>query len=117
MELTSKKIGQICMVQVSGVVDSETVDGFAAELNRLTDGGERLIVLDMAGLKYINTAGLSLIADLFKKTSHAMGSLKLLHVTEPIRELLDIVRFTRIIDLYDDEQEAIESFLTGGDER
>ncbi len=98
------------MVRVSGVVDSETVEAFGETLERVMEEGCYNLVLDIEGLTYINTAGLSIIADAFKKCSQNRGSLKILRAAEPIRELLDVVRFTKIIDMFEDEGEALASF-------
>jgi anti-anti-sigma factor len=103
-------MGEIAMVRIAGVVDSETVDRFGETLNKIFDEGCYNMVLDIDGLTYINTAGLSIIADAFKKSSQNKGHLKILRAGEAIRELLDVVRFTKIIDIYEDEEEAIGSF-------
>ena len=110
METRILKVGSVEIVKVSGVVDSETVDEFSSSLASLVEKGEFQILLDIEELSYINTAGLSVIADVFKKARQNQGSLKILNAPEPIKELLDIVRFTRIIDLFDDEEEALDSF-------
>lgn len=103
-------MGEIAMVRVSGVVDSETVDAFGQTIDNIFGEGCYNIVLDIDGLTYINTAGLSIIADAFKKSSQNKGQLKILRAGDAIRELLDVVRFTKIIDIYEDEEEAIGSF-------
>ncbi len=110
METHIQSVGSIAIVKVSGVVDSETVDDFSNSLTSLMEKGEFQILLDIEGLSYINTAGLSVIADVFKKARQNQGSLKILNTPEAIKELLEIVRFTRIIDLFDDEEEALDSF-------
>ncbi len=110
METHILKVGSVAIVKISGVVDSETVDEFSNSLTSLVEKGEYQIVLDIEDLSYINTAGLSVIADVFKKARQNQGSLKILNAPEAIRELLDIVRFTRIIDLFDDEDAALDSF-------
>jgi len=110
METHILKVGSVEIVKVSGVIDSETVDDFSSSLTSLVEKGEFQILLDIEELSYVNTAGLSVIADVFKKARQNQGSLKILNAPEPIKELLDIVRFTRIIDLFDDEDMALNSF-------
>jgi anti-anti-sigma factor len=113
MEIAVKKVGdmgEVAVIRVSGVVDSETVDRFGEVIEGVFKEGCYNLVLDIEGLTYINTAGLSIIADAFKKSSQNRGALKILHAEDAIKELLDVVRFTKIIDIYEDEAEAIESF-------
>jgi anti-anti-sigma factor len=113
MEITVNKVGdmgEIAIMEVSGVIDSETVDGFGEAIEKVFNEGCYNLVLDIDGLTYINTAGLSIIADSFKKSSQNKGALKILRAGDAIRELLDVVRFTKIIDIYEEEEEAINSF-------
>ena len=53
---------------------------------------------------------MSIIADAFKQSTQNKGALKILRANDAIRELLDVVRFTKIIDIYEDEEDAINSF-------
>jgi anti-sigma B factor antagonist len=113
MEISVSRVGdmgEIAVVKVSGVVDSETVDRFGETIEQIFKDGCYNIILDIGGLTYINTAGLSVIADAFKRSSQSKGALKILRAGDAIRELLDVVRFTKIIDIYEDEREAIGSF-------
>ena len=113
MEISVSRVGdmeEIAMIRVSGVVDSETVERFGETLEKVFEEGCCNIILNIDGLTYINPAGLSIIADALKKASQSRGSLKILKAGDAIRELLDVVRFTKIIDIYEDEEEAIESF-------
>jgi len=117
MEISVERLGEensVAALKVAGAVDSETVDRFSRTVRELLDEGCFRLVMDMEGLIYINTAGLSVIADAFKKAHQNGGSLKLVKVRPEIRELLDVVRFTRIIDIYDDMEEALRSFAPGG---
>ncbi|RJP26675.1 MAG: anti-sigma factor antagonist [Actinobacteria bacterium] len=103
-------LGEIAIVKVSGVVDSETVELFGETVERVFKEDCYNIVLDIDGLTYINTAGLSIIADAYKKSTQNKGALKILKAGDAIKELLDVVRFTKIIDIYEDEGEVIASF-------
>ncbi|MFW6113820.1 MAG: STAS domain-containing protein [Actinomycetota bacterium] len=103
-------MGEIAVVKVSGVVDSETIDDFGETIDKVLEDGCYNIILDIEGLSYINTAGLSIIADAFKKSGQNKGALKILKAGDAIRELLDVVRFTKIIDIFEDEEAAVESF-------
>ena len=113
MEIAVSRIGdmgEIAIVKVSGVVDSETVELFGETVEGVFNEECYNIILDIDGLSYINTAGLSIIADAYKKSTQNKGSLKILNAGEAIKELLDVVRFTKIIDIYDSEEEAVGSF-------
>ena len=103
-------MGEIAIIRVSGMIDSQTVDSFADTVAEVFAQGCHNIILDIDGLTYVNTAGLSVIADAYKKSTQNRGGLKILRAGDVIKELLDVVRFTRIIDIFEDEGEAIGSF-------
>jgi anti-sigma B factor antagonist len=113
MDIGVSRIGdmkEIAVVRVSGVIDSETVELFGETVEGVFDEDCYNIILDIDGLTYINTAGLSIIADAYKKASQNKGALKILRAGDAIKELLDVVRFTKIIDIYESEEEAVGSF-------
>ncbi len=113
MEIAVSRVGdmgEIAIVKVSGVVDSETVELFGETVEGVFKEDCYNIVLDIDGLTYINTAGLSIIADAYKKSTQNRGALKILRAGDAIKELLDVVRFTKIIDIYEEEEEAVKSF-------
>ncbi len=100
MEIAVSRLGdmeEIAMISVSGVVDSETVERFGETLEKVFEDGCYNIILNI-------------IADAYKKASQNRGSLKILKAGETIRELLEVVRFTKIIDIFEDEEEAVASF-------
>jgi anti-sigma B factor antagonist len=103
-------MGEIAIIKVSEVIDSETVELFGETVEGVFKDNCYNIILDIDGLTYINTAGLSIIADAYKKSTQNKGGLKILRAGDAIKELLDVVRFTKIIDIYEDEEEAIGSF-------
>jgi anti-sigma B factor antagonist len=113
MEISVRRTGpdgSVAVIDINGVIDSETVDEFDKAVNQVMKDGCYNIVLNLARMNYINTAGLSIIADTFKQAQQNKGALKILNATDTIKELLDVVRFTRIIELFEDESEAVSSF-------
>lgn len=118
MEIAVDRHGEgdgVVVMKVTGAVDSETVDLFSRATKELLEGGCKHLLMDLEGLNYINTAGLSVIADAFKRAHQNGGSLKLIRVKPEIKELLDVVRFTRIIDIFDDMGEALRSYGIEGE--
>ncbi len=115
MEVVVNKYGDegVVVMEVSGSVDSETVDRFSQAVKGVLEEGCRCLLMDLRGLTYINTSGLSVIADAFRKAHQCGGSLKLAGARPEIKELLDVVRFTRIIDIFDDINEALRSCGAG----
>ncbi len=60
--------------------------------------GIRKLVLDFAGLDYISSAGLRVLL-MTQKTMNEKGSMKVVHVQEPILEVLEVTGFAEILNI------------------
>jgi anti-sigma B factor antagonist len=71
------------------------------------------IVIDLANIEYLSSAGLGHLVGLLKKSRGKGSTLKLCSLREPIQELFDVMRLTKIFEIYPSVKEAAESFKTG----
>jgi anti-sigma B factor antagonist len=74
---------------------------------RLATDGTRYFVLDMAGISYMDSAGLGLLLSIYATIRNQGGDLKLLNVSARVQELLKITNLTRVFEIFDDENQAI----------
>lgn len=72
--------------------------------------GKRNIVLNLAAVDYIDSTGLGTLVICFTSSQKAGGALKLLNLKRRELELLVLTKLTTIFDIYNDEQEALNSF-------
>ena len=97
MNVKQKKEGKVVTVYVSGQIDTNTSPELMEYLNGVFPTAEDL-VLDIAEVDYISSAGLRVI--LFaQKTMNAKGSLKIANVNEDIMETFELTGFTDILDI------------------
>ena len=80
------------------------------KVNSLLNQGQKKIVLNLAEVPYIDSAGLGEIVRTFTTVSRQGGSLKLLNLTKRITDLLAITKLLTVFDTYDSENEAVQSF-------
>ena len=95
-----------------------TVD--ATDNDRLTDTvrgllarGRTQIVLNLQRVSQIDSSGLCDIVTAYTATVRQDGSLKLLHLTPRVRDLLTITKIITILEVYDSEASALASFEPG----
>ena len=79
-------------------------------MNRLADGGKTKILLNLADVPYVDSAGLGEIVRCYTTVSSKGGKLKLLNLTAKIRDLLAITKLLTVFETYDSEAEAVKSF-------
>jgi len=68
------------------------------------------IVLDLGHIEYLSSAGLGHLVGLLKKARGKGSTLKLCALREPIQELFDVMRLTKIFDIHPGVKEAADSF-------
>jgi anti-sigma B factor antagonist len=80
------------------------------KINQLVENGTEKIVLNLAEVPYVDSAGLGEIVRCYTTVSRKNGKLKLLHLTKRIHDLLSITKLLTVFETYDSEEDAIKSF-------
>jgi anti-sigma B factor antagonist len=81
----------------------------------LVDRGEKKILLNLANVSYIDSSGLGELVGGYTTLQKNAGELKLLHLTQRITELMTITKLLTVFDVYENEEEAINSFPTSSE--
>jgi len=76
----------------------------------LLSKGHKNILLNLAEVNYIDSSGLGDLVSAFTIVRKHDGELKLLKLTNKVRELMQITRLYTIFDIKDDEMVALKSF-------
>jgi anti-sigma B factor antagonist len=97
--------GDIAVIQASGIVDEGSFVRLEEKLGALIDEGHPRIVVDCAGLKYINSSGIGSIIG-----ASSRGSVKLCCVPDGVRRVMDMLGLDKMVEMFDSLDGAIESF-------
>jgi anti-sigma B factor antagonist len=81
----------------------------------LVDRGEKKILLNLANVPYIDSSGLGDLTAGFTTVQRNGGEMKLLHLTQRITEIMTITKLLTVFDVYENEEEAINSFPTSSE--
>lgn len=92
-----KSIGEPVMMSLSGRLDTTTASDLEASLADVLANAKAL-VLDLAGLEYISSAGLRVILKA-QKTMCVRNGMKLVHVPEAVLEVFDITGFSDFLTI------------------
>ena len=80
------------------------------KVNSLVHQGHRKIVLNLASVPYVDSAGLGGIARQVHDRQPAGGSMKLLNLTKRIHDLLSITKLLTVFETFESEDDAVSSF-------
>jgi anti-sigma B factor antagonist len=105
------------ITKIEGYLDSSTFDLLQDHLQVLIDEKKFNLIVEFGQLNYISSAGLGVLMGMLKEVRHNGGDLKLANMSSKVRNLFDMLGFSRLIRIYPDCEEAKQSFLTDQEER
>ena len=112
MQITERTVGgDVMVLDLKGKITLGEGDELLKDkVNSLTNQGQKKIILNLADVPYIDSAGLGEIVRTYTTVSRQGGSLKLLNLTKRITDLLSITKLLTVFETYDSENEAVRSF-------
>ena len=111
MQIEQRAVGDVVVLDVKGRVTlGEGDEMLKDKVNSLVNQGHKKIVLNLAEVPYIDSAGLGEIVRTYTTVSRQGGNLKLLNLTKRITDLLSITKLLTVFETYDSEPDAIRSF-------
>jgi anti-sigma B factor antagonist len=72
--------------------------------------GKTKIILNLAHVDYIDSSGVGELVGAFTTVRNAGGELKLLNLTQKVRDVLHVTKLYTVFDIKDDEFTAVKSF-------
>jgi len=114
MHISERTIGDVTIVDVSGKITlGDAGDTLVKDkIRSLVQQGRRKLLLNLADVAYVDSAGLGAIVQSYTTVTNQGGGLKLLNVTKRLKDLLSITKLLTVFDTFDNEAEAVTSFST-----
>src|SRR5213593_3978310 len=111
MQIEERNVGDVVVLDLKGRVTLGEGDELLKDkVNSLLNQGRKKIVLNLAEVPYIDSAGLGEIVRTYTTVSRQGGNLKLLNLTKRITDLLSITKLLTVFETYESEAEAVRSF-------
>jgi anti-sigma B factor antagonist len=111
MQIVERAVGDVVILDVKGRITLGEGDELLKDkVNTLVNQGRKKIVLNLADVPYVDSAGLGEIVRTYTTVSRQGGSLKLLNLTKRISDLLSITKLLTVFETFDTESDAITSF-------
>jgi anti-sigma B factor antagonist len=111
MQITERAVADVMILDLKGKITLGEGDELLKDkVNSLVNQGRHKIVLNLAGVPYVDSAGLGQVVAAYTTVSRQGGSLKLLNLTKRITDLLSITKLLTVFECFDSEDEAVQSF-------
>jgi anti-sigma B factor antagonist len=112
MTIEERTSGGVIVLDVQGRMTIEVLGNLvlADRVRQLLQQGHRQILVNLAGVPYVDTSGLCDLVEAYLATTRREGALKLLHLTPHVRKILAITRLMTVFEAYESEAAAVASF-------
>jgi anti-anti-sigma factor len=110
MEITERIENEVTVFVLKGRIDTAGAVDMDLALQAAASEGKHKMVLDMAGVRYISSAGLRTLADVLTKNKQADGDLKLVALNQKVMRVFRIIGFDNFFAIYDTIEAAVADF-------
>jgi anti-sigma B factor antagonist len=112
MQLDQRIVGDVAIVTVTGDITLNQGANVVLKdkVQSLLLQGYKNLLFDLGGVSNMDSAGLGELVHAYVSTKNRGGSLRLLHVTKRLHNLLVVTKLLTVFDTYDSEADALASF-------
>jgi anti-sigma B factor antagonist len=111
MHIQERPVSDVMVLDLHGKLTLGDGDELLRDkVNSLVQQDFKKIVLNLESVPYIDSAGLGEVVRTYTTVSRKGGTLKLLHLTKRIQDLLAITKLLTVFETFDSEGEAVKSF-------
>ena len=111
LNIRERQAGDVTILDMDGKITiGEGSVALRSAVRRLIEENKKKILLNLANVGYVDSSGIGELVSSFTTVQREGGQLKLLKLTQKIRDLLGITKLLTVFDTYDDEATALNSF-------
>ena len=111
LNISERQAGDVTVLDMNGKITiGEGSVALRTAIRRLLEEGKKRILLNLAGVGYIDSSGIGELVSSFTAIKKENGQLKLLNRSQKLQVLLTITKLLTVFDVYESEAEALNSF-------
>jgi anti-sigma B factor antagonist len=111
LNIRERQAGDITVLDMDGrITIGEGSVALRSAVRRLLEEGKKNILLNLAGVGYIDSSGIGELVSSYTAINKEGGQLKLLSLTQKLQDLLTITKLLTVFDAYDTEADALSNF-------
>ncbi|MGB2635730.1 MAG: STAS domain-containing protein [Candidatus Acidiferrum sp.] len=111
MTTNIRQVGDVTVVDLNGrIALGEESAGLRDLIANLLSEGHVKILLNLAGVDYIDSSGLGALVSGVASVRRAGGEMKLVNLSSKVDDLMEVTRLYTVFDIADNEEAALASF-------
>jgi anti-sigma B factor antagonist len=111
LKIERREVGKVTILDMEGrIVLGDEIHNLREAVHGLIKQDQKRIILNLAGVDYIDSSGVGELVANFTAVRNAGGELKLLNLTQKVQDVLYVTKLYTVFDIKDDEFHAVKSF-------
>ena len=111
LQIVERLAGDVVVLMLSGEITLDDGDlVFGRRIDDLGARGSHKIIVDLAGVTYIDSAGIGMMTAMLKDVRKRGGDLRILRLNTQGQRLFGVLKLKTTFELFDDEATALRSF-------
>ena len=114
MRVKERKNGDVTVMALTGdIMNDDDLEKFSERVQKLKEEGQNRVVLDLNGVRLINSGGVGMLVGTLTSLRNTGGDMKLANLSNKADTILvAILRLHSVFDITDTVEEAVAGFST-----
>lgn len=112
LSLHHEKKGLVDIVSLDGILNADTSIEFDEVLQNLSESKQPFVLMEVANLTYLSSAGIGCFIGVIKKIRSRGGDIRFSSMGPKVKRVFDLLDMSDFFKYYDSRDEGINSFLT-----
>jgi len=113
MDFNLRDAGNVTVAELNGRLDMNNGNKLKETIKELLKDGKSQIHINLAGVDFVNSSGLGALVSIMKEIRLHRGRLTMSDLVEYVREIFEITQLSHIFEIFQTEQEALNSYEIG----
>jgi anti-anti-sigma factor len=107
MEITERPVPNGMILELAGDLTYSNREQFKTAVEAVWQKGCRHLILHMGGVRFLDSSGLGLLALASQDFKASQGTVSIAEPQSYVREILVLANISKLIPVYDNEQDAL----------
>lgn len=107
MHITERRVGHATILDLVGELTYANRCAFKGAVERSKRAGCRHLILNMEGIRFLDSSALGMLALLSQSLKASQGNISLLNPQSYVKEILTLANLHRMLPVYNTEQDAL----------
>ena len=116
LSLNTRTVRGVMIVEIGGrLTAGDAVATFGDTLTPILEGANNKVILDLSNVGYLDSTGIESLIGVYQTLRNRSGGLRVLKPSSKVKQLLELTKLADLFGIVENESDAIDALLEGGD--